>query len=143
MNLLDPLARVIKIGIPYWMIGIVILSSILATISSKFHLQYEILLDFVANCLVLFVALFIGVIIYLQVRYQPYSFGELLPSSTLVALIMSAGFLIFQRSNESFGAGVVVLTLIASFVLFSPGIAAIAFGFPRILRIVISFLNHG
>lgn len=143
MSLFEPLMRVVKIEVPYWMAGIVIVSSALSLITSRFHLQSALLAEFMANCLILFAAAFIILAIYVQVRYEPYSFGDLLPSSALVALIMSTGFLISQRSNESFGAGAGAFMLLISLAVFSPGIAAVVFGFPRILKILMSLLNHG
>ena len=128
----DPLVRAIKLATPYAIAAIAVASLSLPLITSRFHILRDLILDSVGRFFLLCSVACIILIVFTQIRDQPYSFGELLPSSAFVALMMSVGLLLFQRSNESFGAGIGVFALLVSLAVFSPSIAAVLFGFPRI-----------
>jgi hypothetical protein len=133
----DPLLRVIKIASPYWIIAILILSTASPVISSKGHLSWTVATEILSNFMFMFVATFIILAIYIQVRDEPYSFTELFPSSAAVAFLMSAGFLVYARSRESFGAGMGMVALFAFFAVFSLTIDIIVFIFSRVLVLIL------
>jgi hypothetical protein len=123
MSAFEPLARIASTAFPYWLI-VAALLSLLAALTAKRVDQpfaFAVAAQFGTTCTFIFVVLGL----YVQLSGDRMSFAQLLPSSFIVAMTLSAALLAIrpQRKAElgmqilGFGLGTVVFGFFLAFVL--------------------------
>lgn len=132
MSHFEFLVRVARTAFPYWLIGAVLLSLFGAFIAKRKN-QESFLPAFIAQMGFAWMGLFVILGVYVQVRGNAMSFAELLPSSSIVALCVSATFLVLAWSKEKIGLGMSILTILLASFMFTAFLALVVSIFPPVV----------
>ncbi len=132
MSHFEFLVRVARAAFPYWLIGVVLLSLFGAFVAKRKN-QESFLPSFIAQMGTVCMFLFVILGVYVQLKGNAISFVELLPSSSIVALCVSAAYLMLAWSKEKIGLGMSILMILLPSVMFTVFLALVVSIFPPVV----------